>query len=303
MTSHQIGLFQVALGSIFFGLIGLFGKEAFEAGLSVGELLTLRFFIASLLLGALLFGLRPDSLRLSRRELLICFFLGATGYAIFSSLYFLSVQGVSVALAALLLYTYPFWTVLMNAALGERLRLLQMAGLASAALGLIFLLWGQMEVHSRWAIAAGIGAALSYAHYVIVSGRLLKGTSAFGSGFWIIASTTLGLLIFHRPEFAGLQDWSPSTWLNLLGLALIGTVLPLILIQAGLRRLTSTETAVLSMIEPVTAALASWLWFHEVLTEVQLLGALLVLGSLWLTQRPRQDHPSTKAPPAGSTEA
>lgn len=298
--AHRKGLLEVGFASLCFGLIGLFGKEAFRAGLDIGQLLTIRFGLAASVLGFFLFVLKRQDLKLPRREFLISAGLGILGYAIFASLYFVAVEGVSIALAALLLYTYPFWTALFNAVLGERLLKEQWLGLVGAAAGLVFLLWGQIEVQSLWAIAAGILSAVTYSLFVIISGRTLRAVSSYGSGFWIMLFATLGLAILHRPDFSAAVAWPASTWGILFAIALIGTVIPLVLIQAGLQKLTSTETALLCMLEPVTAALAGMLWLNEALTLRQIVGAALVLGSLWLTQRPKS---STLAPPAGSTEA
>ncbi|MBX3039145.1 MAG: DMT family transporter [Bdellovibrionaceae bacterium] len=300
MRTHRKGLLEVGFASLCFGLIGLFGKEAFQAGLSIGQLLTIRFGLAALVLGFFLFVLKRNELVLPKKEFLISAGLGVFGYTVFASLYFVAIDGVSIALAALLLYTYPFWTVLFNAVLGERLRKEQWFGLAGASAGLIFLLWGQIEVQSLWAIGAGILSAITYSLFVIISGRTLREVSSAGSGFWIILFATIGLALLHRPDFSAMPSWSASTWGIIFAIALIGTVIPLVLIQSGLQKLTSTQTALLCMLEPVMAALAGMIWLGEALSLRQILGAVLVLGSLWLTQR---SHSSTLAPPAGSTEA
>ncbi|MGZ3742623.1 MAG: EamA family transporter, partial [Pseudobdellovibrionaceae bacterium] len=53
-----IGIFEIALGSLGFAFLGIFGKWAFASGLSVGILLTYRFIIAAALLwiGLLIFN-------------------------------------------------------------------------------------------------------------------------------------------------------------------------------------------------------------------------------------------------------
>ncbi|MBX2987548.1 MAG: DMT family transporter [Bdellovibrionaceae bacterium] len=285
MSPHRRGLLQVAIASVCFGLIGIFGKKIYEAGLSVGELLSLRFTIATIVLGAALLLSRPRVLRLSRRQWVISSLLGLLGYAVFSTLYFLSIQGVSAALAVLLLYTFPFWTVLINFFLGQRLTGKQMGALLGASAGLALLLWGQLEVRTLMAVAAGIGSAIAYAAFIVISGRWTKGVHPLGSGFWIIAAATVGLLLFHRPDPAQAMHWDFRVWALLLGIAVIGTVIPLTLIQAGLQKLSSTETALLSMIEPVTAAAASTLVLGESLSPRQMLGGVVVLGCLILVNR------------------
>lgn len=277
---HAIGMLQVAAASVCFGFIGLFGKFAFREGLSVGELLSFRFLFASLLLGLGLAVASPRRLKIPPKQILLSLLLGIFGYAVFATLYFLAIRGLSVALAALLLYTFPFWTLLFNAVLGERPAKSAWLSLLTAFAGLILLLWGEVRVESLGAVTCGIGSAVAYSIYIIVSGRLQKGVSPIGSGFWIILGATIALFAFHSPEISHVQTWSATAWRSLAALAVIGTIVPLVLIQAGLQRLSSSETALLSMIEPVTAAVAASFFLHEALSLRQFIGAALVLGSL-----------------------
>lgn len=280
LAPHVAGLLQVATASVCFGFIGIFGKIAFHQGLSVGELLSFRFLFAALVLGAGLSLWKPQSLRLPAKQILLSLALGVLGYAVFATLYFSAIRGLSVALAALLLYTFPFWTLLLNALLGERPARAAWTALATAFFGLLLLLWGEVRVESFRAVSCGIGSAVAYAIYIIVSGRLQKGVSPLGSGFWIITGAAVALFTFHGPNVAHIVVWSVTTWRALAALAVIGTIVPLVLIQAGLQRLSSSETALLSMIEPVTAAAAATMLLHESLSFRQMIGGTIVLGSL-----------------------
>ena len=103
---------QLAAAGFGFGFLGIFGKLAFRSGLTVGELLTLRFLVAAILLGGFLFAFARHRLRIDLRQFIICAVLGILGYAVFASLYFKAIEGVSVALASLLLYTYPVMVIL-----------------------------------------------------------------------------------------------------------------------------------------------------------------------------------------------
>ena len=98
-----IGISQIAISGFTFGFLGVFGKLAFREGLSVGELLTYRFFIAAVFMAIGLALFSPRRLRISRRDLAMCAGLGLFGYAVFSTFYFSAIKGVSVAMASLLL--------------------------------------------------------------------------------------------------------------------------------------------------------------------------------------------------------
>ena len=114
-TLARVGPALCLLSAACFGAMGVFGKLAYDAGVSSGALLLLRFVFAAALLGALL-AVRPQ-LRaggsaeaspsgpggLTRRLVLTGLALGAVGYASQASLYFAALERIdaSLALAAL----------------------------------------------------------------------------------------------------------------------------------------------------------------------------------------------------------
>jgi drug/metabolite transporter (DMT)-like permease len=55
------------------------------------------------------------------------------------------------------------------------------------------------------------------------------------------------------------------------------------LILAGLQKLKSSQAALISMLEPVTAAVAAGILLHETMSALQLIGATLVITFLVLS--------------------
>lgn len=101
------------LSAACFGAMAIFGKFAYEAGVSPGALLLVRFSLAAAALAMLLLlrpGLRrgeparhPPTTR--RRVLATAVGLGAVGYATQASLYFSALQVMDASLLSLILYT------------------------------------------------------------------------------------------------------------------------------------------------------------------------------------------------------
>lgn len=277
------GSLEISIASVGFGFLGIFGKWAFASGLSVGAFLTYRFTLAAMLIWIFLLLFRPDWIRLSRKQTVIAALLGILGYAFFSTLYFQAIEGLSVTLAALLLYTYPFWVnVFSHFFTHDKISKKEALCLFGASTGLVLLLWGHIEIKHAWAILAGLGSAISYAIYVLLSGRLQKNVRPISSALYVITFGALALGLFHRPNFAELQNLTVHQASSILGIALICTILPLTLELAALQKLKGKEVALLMMIEPLTAAIMGALIFHESLSLRQLLGALVIAGSLVL---------------------
>lgn len=279
------GFLQITIASVCFGFIGIFGKIAFQQGLSVGELLSYRFILAASLLwmGMILF--RPDWTRISWTQFLISAGLGIFGYAFFATLYFKAVEGLSVALAALLLYTYPLWVQLITYFMGEKPSRWQLMCTGLAFGGLLLLLWGQINISSFIALLCGLSSAVAYAAYIVVSGRYQREIRPLTSSLYVITFCALTLTIFHNPSIAKLEEFSTTQALTIFGIAIIGTLIPMTLVLASLQKLKKTEVALFAMLEPVTAAVASWLILGESLNSRQLLGGVLILLGLGLRLR------------------
>ena len=288
-SKRATGILQVTLASICFGFLGVFGRLAFQNELQLGELLTYRFAFAAFVLGLFLCFTKPQLLRISKPQVQQCALLGFFGYAVFSTLYFRAIEGVSVAFASLLLYTYPiFVAVLARVFLKEKLTRSQKIALPVAILGLSVLLGAGQWLASNpspnfLAVLSGLGAALCYAGYIVVSSHWQKKIDPLSSGFFVMSFAALGLFLFHQPDLSRLASFTLKQDLIILGLAIVCTILPLVLFLSGLQRLGNNEASLLGTVEPLTAAIMGSLLLGEHLEVFVWVGGALVMTSLILT--------------------
>lgn len=280
------GFLFVLLSGLGFGFIGVFSRLAFQNGLNVGELLFWRFLTASFILGLSLFIFKRDWLKLSKPQILISMALGCLGYAVFSSFYFKSIEGLSIPLAAMILFTFPIFVNIGSFFFfKEKLSRQQIISLVIASIGLVILLWGPIFVESTVAVVYGLGAALTYAVYVLVSGRVQKNVNPLSSSFYVISSAALTLFVFHRPDVSSVTEFSLIQMTSILGLALICTIGPLTLFLAGMQHIPSSQASVIVMIEPVVATISAWIFFSETMGPQQMIGAIIVLFAMFLNSR------------------
>ncbi len=284
MNRQQLaGSFEVALGSLGFGFLGIFGKWAFTSGLDVGALLTYRFIIAAVILWIYLFLFSRDKIFLPLTQLLISAGLGVFGYAVFATLYFTAIKGMSVGLAALLLFTYPFWVSLLgHFFLHEHISRAQWLLLLGAFIGIICLLWGQFHLNNTVALIAGLGSAISYAVYILFSARYQKNVRPISSSLYVITFAAIALAAYHHPNLQLWKVMDRHQWQIVFGIATLSTILPMTLILAGLQKLRSSQAALITMLEPVMATIAAGLLLHEHLSVLQIVGATLVISCLTL---------------------
>lgn len=277
---RQLGILQILLSGFCFGFLGLFGKRAYEHGLTPGEFLALRFLLASLLLGIWFSARRPSALAIGKGNAARAFLFGACGYALFSTCYFTALKGLSVSLTVLLLYLYPVWVTLgARIFLGERLTRLHLAALPVALGGLVLLLWGELAVRDPASLAFGMAASVFYSAYILSSRRYLRDVPPLSAGFYVMlgAGTVLGIL--HLRALPA----EPALLLVVAGTSLISTIAAISLFLAGLQKLSGAEASMLSLAEPCTAVAVGIVFFGDSFLPAQWAGAALIAAGMALT--------------------
>jgi DME family drug/metabolite transporter len=224
--------------------------------------------------------------RVKRRDALLMAFLG-TMQAIFQFTYLAAISDCGVTIATLIaLCVAPVVVVLYSALFAhERITPKVLVALV-CALGGTVLLTGTpaSSQHSRYlliGVLLSLICAISYAA-VLLGGRALSSrchplqvnTASFGIGALLLFACSLTTpLVFHYPA---------QSWLLLLYLGCIPTALAYVLFQAGMRSTPATLTSILTLAEPLTAAILAWLLFGERLSLPGMLGVLLLLATIFL---------------------
>ncbi|HET6547551.1 MAG TPA: DMT family transporter [Solirubrobacter sp.] len=283
---QRTGAVFVLASAAAFGVMPVFGKLAFAAGVSVATLLFVRFAIAAPVLWAAVAarGALPRGRGIAGRA----FALGAVGYALQAGLYFLALERMDASVLSLILYSYPALVtgaaILLRRESGSRRRL---AALVTASGGLVLVLAGAgAGSFDLVGCALAAGAALTYTTYILVSDAVtahlhpLPLAALISTG----ACLTLGLVA----AATGTLDlgFEPAGWLWV-GLAgLVSTVGAVVLFFSGMSRVGPSTAAILSTLEPPVTVTLAFLTFGEALGLVQLLGALAVLGAAVIVNLP-----------------
>jgi drug/metabolite transporter (DMT)-like permease len=275
-----------------FGAMAVFGKLAYQSGVSPETLLLVRFALAAAVLATILLlrpGLRRPT-RARRRDLVTAVGLGAAGYAVQASLYFAALQRMDAALLSLILYTYPVLVTVGAALLGrDRLTPARCAALVTASCGTLLVLagGGGLTFHPVGTLLA-FGSAVTYTAYILVADPVVHRlppvvlTALVMTG----ATGTLGI----RALVTGGVDLGvrPAGWLWLACIALVSTVLAILAFFAGLRRTGPSTAAIVSTFEPVVTTALAALVLGESLTALRVAGGILVLASVPLLQLRRR---------------
>ncbi len=135
-----------------------------------------------------------------------------------------------------------------------------------------------------------LGAAASYASYIIAGGGLLRLRQPLDSSL----PAVFALAVVLTSPVLVLADWSWAASVDgllMVGwLALVPTVLAYALFNRGLRHVDAPTAATLGLVEPVVATALAVLVLAESLTTVQWLGAVLIGAAVvlvaWLGVQP-----------------
>ncbi len=285
--NRRLGIQQIIASGLCFGCLGILGKLIYQHGVNAGELLTLRFSFAALMLFSFHLLRNPMRLRITGKQLLSCAILGTFGYALFAFCFFSALDGLSASLSVLLLYTYPIMvTVGARLLFHEKIPRQKLWALPLVLVGTVVLVWGEMSVGKATALLLGLASALFYSLYILLSSRLLRHVPADISVPYIQLFAALVLSILFLHDLDRVQLIMQKAWWIVLLIAFVGTVLAMSLFLAGLQKLQNWEVALLSTTEPLSAVLLAALILGERLSFWQIMGSIGIFLGLLLVVRP-----------------
>ena len=288
----SVGALLCLASAAAFGVMGIFGKLAYEEGATLGTLLATRFVLAAALLW-LVVGIgtrgarRPR--RPARRDVGLALALGAVGYSAQASAFFAALQRIDASVLALLLYTFPTIVTVASILLGrERASRRTTVALVLASTGLVFVLAGAGAGRlDPIGVGLGLAAAVVYSTFLLVSEGIAArlGPLSLSTLVCTGAAITLTLVGLARGDLSsGGVSLAGFGWLA--AIAVVSTVGAVGLLFAGLRRVGPTAAAILATLEPVVTVVLAFIVFGESLGPAQLAGGALVLVAVLAVRVP-----------------
>lgn len=213
-------------------------------------------------------------------------FLGLVGYYLASLFDFYGLQHITAALERLVLFLHPTFVVLIAAALhGRRIGRRDVAALALSYVGIALVFVhdlgaGQSNVvlGAFWVLLS----ALCYAIYLIGNGRMVHkmGSVLFACLASIVSC--LGVLVHYAAtsDVTLIFSLPAPVYVLSLVMALVSTVLPVVLMSEGIRRVGSSHASMIATVGPVATIFMGAAFLAEPVTAIQLAGAALVVAGV-----------------------
>ncbi len=140
-------------------------------------------------------------------------------------------------------------------------------------------------------ILAGLAGAASMATGVVLTKRWGRPVPLLTFTAWQLVAGGLVLLPVALVVEGSLPSLTGANTLGYLWLATAGTGVAYSLWFRGIERLPVARVSLLGLLSPIVATATGWLVLDQRLTPLQLGGAALVLGALWLGQQTRPERP------------
>ena len=252
--------------------------------------LFIRFSIASAVLWILVAVRRERVGGHARRLIIGGIVMGVAGYGIQSTMYFLALERIDASLSALLLYAYPAIVTGAAIVLGrERGTPALLGALGVASLGTLLLLSDGLRGDAdSVGVLLGLASAICYSAYILagdtlvaslpplVLAALVTGGGAGAFGVWGTATQSFDFGV------------DGTAYLAVVGAAIVGTVLSVGTLLAGIERVGASMASVLSTVEPATTVLLAIVFLGESAVPIQLGGGALLIVAIVLCQRARR---------------
>lgn len=282
---------MTVVGAVMLASKGIFAKVLYARGLHFDTVVATRALLA--IPGFLLMALwrpGPQPMRqLPWRDIWSAALAGFVCYAVGASLNFFALTLIDASVERALLYAYPAMVVLAAWALGR-----EKPG-PIMSLAVIGTFVGILMVVGIWRTGQGgqdllgvvcvLLCAATIAYYYLASGTL---TRSMGSAqFTFVAMTAAGVaLAVHYQWKHGWQTASldAESWQLMAALVIFATVLPLVAVAEGLRRIGPQRAAIASTSGPPAAAIMAAVLLHESVAWWQWLGIATIAASIALLE-------------------
>lgn len=278
MNAKAKGYILGSIAAASYGMNPLFALPLYKAGMDPDSVLFFRYLFAIPLLGIMIKA-RGRSFKIQRKETFPLIIMGLL-VALSSLTLFLSYNYMAAGIASTLLFVYPIMVALIMAMVFKEKLALQTIVCMLLALGGIGLLYKSEDGSTLSLIGTLLvfASSLSYAIYIVgINQTSLKNVATLKVTFYVLL---FGLSLFvARLLYSGVLNTPDQwyLWANLLALAVFPTAISFLCTTGAIQYISSTPTAILGALEPVTAIFFGIAVFGESLTVRESFGLVMII--------------------------
>ena len=282
------------VASIFWGLSGIIAKFLFEVPQMTPVFLTqVRMICAGgvMVLLAALCGCHPFAVFRDWHAVLQLLAYGVIGMIPDQLFYFITVNYGNASIATILQFVGPFFVMLYMALVHHQLpRRIEIISAVVAFIGVATVATNGKFTHLAITPAVllfGILSAVGVMTTTVSPRQLLQKYDALTVTGWGILIAGIALSIIHLvvPKV----NLAPVNFIEIIGVILIGTIIPFLLFSVALKYVNPTIMSLLDAFEPITATFGSVILMGLTLSVAEVIGSvLIIIAVIGLNYQPKK---------------
>ena len=262
-----IGYIAGIITGVTYGLNPLFAMPLMNAGAPVENILFFRYGLSVLILGCWLLA-KHESFRVSGKQLVRLLILGAC-FTMSSLFLFEAYRLIPSGMATTIVFLYPVLVALIMVFMRVYPTWQVWFSIILTFIG-VFVLSRNDGTHviQTKGIVIAAASALAYAMFIVIVNRS-KAIRKVSNTLLTFYALIVGTIVFMVKALAGghsllLGISGFSAWGNLLGLAVLPTIVSTATLALATRKIGAAKASVLGVFEPITAILVGALAFGEI---------------------------------------
>ncbi len=279
------GTMLVLISAACFGTTLIFSKRAFDAGATLLQLLSYRYFLATIMLGAVAGGPTAVAAVGDRRWTLLL--IGGGAQTAMAALSVSALSYIPAASVAFLFYTYPTWVaVLAIVRRTEPVDANKLAALVLSLAGIVTIVGNPLasKLDPR-GIALALTASVVYALLIPWLGKIQAGLKPAAAMTWMALGAAVCFIGAALVMRTTLYPPSTSLLLNAGALAVIATTIAFTTFLAGLAALGPVRTSIVSTVEPFWTALLAGVLLGQAVGPRTWVGGAMIAAAMIVLQR------------------
>jgi drug/metabolite transporter (DMT)-like permease len=281
--------FFILLAGVCWGFIGVFSKKLSAVGYSSAEITFIRNIVAAC--GLFVYIVKTDMKHLYIRIKDVWMFIatGVGSIVFFNVMYFMTIQILNLSMAAILLYSGPFFVVILSRVFfDEKFTPSKIIALMIASIGCILTTGIVQEIINGYnpnsipfiGIVTGFCSGFGYALYSIFGKIALRKYHADTVTFYTFAVAAISLIPVCINEKLVQNTINSTVIMSGLGIGLLSTLLPFLLYTTGLQSVQPGKASILTFSEPMIATIVGIFIFHEELSLTGFVGIIMLFIGL-----------------------
>jgi drug/metabolite transporter (DMT)-like permease len=290
------GFVFVLLAAFFWGISATYAKLVLTDHVSTTLLVQVRVTFSLIILVSYFLLTNPRLLTIRMHDIWKFVLVGVVGVAGSNFMYYFALREGTVASAILLQYTAPIMTIAFAVMAGqEKMTAAKALGGSLSLVGIAMAVGGDggsLTGQPASAFLSGIAAACCFAFFTIATKRLLLRYRVWTVTIYALLFASMFWIVVHPPWDIMQENPSGETWIGLIIFALTSILLPYTMYFAGLQRIEASRAIIASTCEPIVAIGSAALFLNEHLQPIQFLGAICVIGAIFVVRERKVRKPS-----------